>query len=95
MPHDQSQLRAKLTELNRELASLQNIDPQVREHLQQTLEEIEAGWDELHSGAASLAPHEGGVVHRLTETMRHFEGEHPTFAGLLGSVIDTLGRMGI
>jgi hypothetical protein len=35
------------------------------------------------------------VIERLTEAAKHFDDEHPTLAGMIGSVIDTLGRMGI
>jgi hypothetical protein len=31
----------------------------------------------------------------LAEAARHFEESHPTLSGTLGSVIDTLGQMGI
>ena len=93
--HDLSQLRAKLNQLHAELAGLQNVDPPAREHLEQTLSEIEAALEQMAAQPGSVPEAEEGLISRLTVATRNFEEEHPTFAGLLGSVIDTLGRMGI
>jgi hypothetical protein len=97
MPLDRDQLRAKLDQLHQELASLQNVDPQAREHLEQTLAEIESGWDAVaaREAPAPVEPEHPGPIQRLTEAARHFEDDHPEFAALVGSFIHALGRMGI
>jgi hypothetical protein len=100
MPLDRDQLRAKLDQLHQELASLQNVDPQAREHLEQTLAEIETGWDAMTArqeaqSAEQPASEQPGAIQRLTEGARHFEDDHPEFAALVGSFIHALGRMGI
>ena len=87
MSHDQDRLKRKLAELQQELAGLTNVDPEVRQRLEQTLEE-------LQDVTAEVDTHPG-LTQRLTESARHFEETHPNLAGMIGSVIDALGRMGI
>ena len=47
------------------------------------------------AGAEPAGEHEESIVQRLAAAERHFEQTHPTLAGVLGSVIDALARMGI
>jgi hypothetical protein len=98
MPSDRARLETALRQLQEELHALAEIDPQVRERLERTIEEIHA---ELE-GAAVESPVEehstpvnASLADRLTETARNFEDTHPNLAGMVGSVIDALARMGI
>jgi hypothetical protein len=58
----------------------------------------------LDQGAPPTAPAGGAkpgteqeetIVDRLSAAQRHFEQTHPTIAGIVGSVINALSRMGI
>lgn len=101
MPEDRARLLAALEQLHDQLAAAEPLDEQVRQRLQQVLDDIQQA---LEAGAAatpeqpSAAPaaqDRGSLVDRLSETARHFEETHPTLSGAVGSVIDALSRMGI
>ena len=92
MTPERQRLKTSLVELQRRLAELQDVDPTVRQQLHDTIAEIEALLDEPKPPSD---PGEGSLAERLSEAVSHFEESHPTFAGLLGSIIDALGRMGI
>jgi hypothetical protein len=78
--------------LHEELSSLDTADEQVRDELRRTVEEIQAA---LAAPPPPSERKEASFVDRLTHAARHFEETHPNLAGMIGSVIDTLGRMGI
>lgn len=91
MAQDRERLKASLTELETQLASLENVDPAVQQRLRRTIADIEAMLDE----PASAEPQEATFAERLSEGVNHFEATHPNLSGMIGSVIDALGRMGI
>ena len=91
-------LRGKLAELERKLASANSIDPSDRELLQQVMADIQQVL--AAQGAKLPAVREPrhspeSLIERLGEATRNFEETHPTLSGAVGSVIDALSRMGI
>jgi uncharacterized coiled-coil DUF342 family protein len=103
MPHDRARLETALRELQAELETLSGLDPQVRARLEHTIEEIHAELEEADEAEeteeaeqiTSRSASESSFAERLSETARHFEESHPNLAGMVGSVIDALARMGI
>ena len=91
-------LRATIQHLHELLDGVDDVDPQARELLAGALGDIRDKLGVDSSGGTAeqddSEQHES-VVERLTEAAKHFDEEHPTLAGMIGSVIDTLGRMGI
>jgi hypothetical protein len=82
-------LKATIDHLRELLDGVDNVDPEARQLLAGALGDIH---DKLGTDAAGQ---QESVIERLTESAKHFDDEHPTLAGMIGSVIDTLGRMGI
>jgi hypothetical protein len=93
MSSDRDRLQRKLAELQVELDEQTNVEPQFRQRLEQTLEELQDVVAQSAPGAD--AEQHPGLAQRLTESARHFEETHPNLSGMIGSVIDALGRMGI
>lgn len=91
MTTDRERLQKALEELEAELQQLENVAPEFRQRLEHTLDELRQSLDE----GEETSSEEKGFVHRLTESARHFEETHPNLSGMIGSIIDTLGRMGI
>lgn len=89
MARDRERLNAALEELQAELEEAKNIDPALQERLQRTIDEIHQALEEPET----VEQH--SFADRLSEGVNHFEETHPNLAGMLGSVIDALGRMGI
>lgn len=101
MSHDRARLETALNQLQIELHALEGVDPQVRQRLERTIEDIQRELREPVADAALTEPtaetekHPGSFADRLTDAARHFEETHPNLAGMVGSVIDALARMGI
>lgn len=101
MSDDVAKLRATMAELNEQLAALGSVNPEVRARLETALADIHRLLDQgaaERSGTVGGEPsgeHDESIVQRLAAAERHFERTHPTLAGVLGSVIDALARMGI
>jgi len=91
MSADRERLIATLNELREQLGGVDELDPDVRQRLEQTLHDVE-GLLEKNPPRKVAQP---SIAERLSDAARHFEESHPTLSGTLGSVIDTLGRMGI
>jgi hypothetical protein len=98
---DQSDnLRDTLARLHEQLRAAPNISPETRAALQGAVTDIHAL---LGEGTAPLTPAASGtararqesIVARLGSAEREFEATHPTLAGIVGSIIDAVGRMGI
>ena len=92
MNQDRDRLERALVELDAELAELGSVDPQLRQRLERTLADLRTALDETSRPATQTQP---GMVQRLSESARNFEETHPNLSGMIGSVIDALGRMGI
>jgi chromosome segregation ATPase len=84
-------LRATVTELESELHSLQTVDEDTRQVLQQAMQEIRTALHEEE--AAERQRH--SLTERLQDAAHEFEGSHPALTGLLTRLIDGLGQMGI
>ena len=86
-------------------------EPELREHLKQLHEELEAAesvdpesralmadlLDDIHAllGDADAGSSRQSLVDRLGEATRSFETTHPTLATTVGRVMDTLANLGI
>jgi hypothetical protein len=90
MSADRDQLQRRLIQLQTELDEQTNVDPEFRQRLEGTLAELR---ELLAEPAPPRQQH--SLVQTLTESARHFEETHPNLAGMIGSVIDALARMGI
>jgi uncharacterized protein involved in exopolysaccharide biosynthesis len=89
---DVAKLRATLAELHAELESIRATDPEIQELLGGTLSDIQAV---LQRQPPRAERGRASIVGRLADLARQYEDTHPTLSGLLGSIIDTLSRMGI
>jgi cob(I)alamin adenosyltransferase len=95
---DPDLLKTTLDRLHRELAQIQEVDPELREQLAAALAEIQtalhdkAGSKEMPAGSTMKAE---SLVKRLREAARRFEANHPELADNIGGLIDTLGQSGI
>ncbi|MBX9788272.1 MAG: DUF4404 family protein [Pirellulales bacterium] len=98
MPTDSDKLRHAVAALHDALAGAGTVDPETRRLLGETLAEIHQTLDrraQEPTAAGARAKDSSSVVGRLSTAAEEFEGTHPTLAGLVGSVIDALSRMGI
>ncbi|HRX78095.1 MAG TPA: DUF4404 family protein [Pirellulaceae bacterium] len=90
MPERIEKLRATVTELEAELASLAELDEPTRALLEEAVSELQA----------TLAKQPAEIEHqslteRLSESAEAFESSHPTLYGLVKRTIDALAQMGI
>jgi hypothetical protein len=101
MADESNNLRETLARLHDQLRGAPNVNPETRTALQDLLAEIrgllETGstHDASAAGGTSRAKQHESIVTRLGTAEREFEATHPTLAGIVGSIIDALGRMGI
>jgi signal transduction histidine kinase len=77
--------------LHAELESIEQVDENVQQLLQTAVDDIHQA---LQHGTESTEE-SSHIASRLTEAAQHFEESHPTLSGIIGSLIDTLSRMGI
>ena len=87
---DDAELRATLERLHGLLESSGELDPKLRERLNETLKDI--------SGALERAGEEGhdsSLAERLGEFTEHFEEEHPSLAEVAGRLATMLANLGI
>src|SRR5262245_37530992 len=100
MPEDPQELRATLAKLHEQLRAAPDISGETRELLAGVVTDIHAllaNPEPAHGAAAAAAParDQESIVARLSTAEQQFEATHPTLAGIVGSIIDALGRMGI
>jgi hypothetical protein len=99
MATSREKLQATLTDLQAELADLDEVDAQVRGRLQTTLAEIRAALARPDGGEGrpiageENAPH--SLAERLNDATRELESTHPELSTTLGGVIHALAQMGI
>jgi chromosome segregation ATPase len=91
MSGDREKLQAALRQLHEQLEALEHPDQELQAELRSALTEIQQALE----GNRTAAEGEPPLTTRLSEAARQFEESHPMLFGNLGSVIDTLGRMGI
>lgn len=90
MPDRLEKLRATLSELEKELASVDSLDDQAREQLADAAAEISAT---LRRGSRSerTSSAEDSLKDRLVD----FEASHPEVATLVSRLLDGLAQLGI
>lgn len=91
MTDETDKLRTTLEQLHGELGDVESADPEVRELLRSALGEIQLTLE----GNPPAESDDASVSDRLSEAAKHYEETHPNLSGMLGGVIDALGRMGI
>ena len=86
MPREK--LQKLLTDLRQELIVSEQLDEEARAQLRRTAGDIESA---LESGNNTDMPDAG----ELQSVVVGFEAEHPRLARILGSIADTLAKLGI
>lgn len=92
MTDNLTRLRTTLDQLHQELDKVESTDPEIQALLSGAVADIQEKIN-LQEGRAS--DDDGSIADRLTAVARHYEESHPTLSGIVGSIIDTLSRMGI
>ena len=96
MPTDQQQLQATLADLHRQLSDTRNLDTEVRQQLSTVLRDIQAILEQSDDAKPAVSTEaNASLTGRLGDAAAHFEETHPTLAGTINSIVDTLARMGI
>lgn len=90
MPQRLDNLRAKVAELQTELARVDSLDPAARAELEATIAEIQAALDQDDAPAEHHT-----LAEQLTSATEQFEKDYPTLTRILGSVADALSQLGI
>jgi hypothetical protein len=80
-------LRGLLAQLHERLASARSLDPESREMLATVALDIEGALKDDDAAAVDVEPVEALAV--------RFEADHPSLAGVLRQIMDTLGKAGI
>jgi hypothetical protein len=80
-------LRALLAQLHERLASAGSLDPESRRMLSTVARDIEQALTKDDAEAVDAEPVEALAV--------RFEADHPSLAGVLRQIMDTLGKAGI
>ncbi len=88
-------LKATLAQLHVELERIEGAGPKERELLRSALADIHTALESPSGGPPPTAAERASTRERLTTAAQHFEETHPTLSGLVGSLIDALGRMGV
>lgn len=90
MPQQIAKLRATIAELERELASLSELDDETRALLTEAASELQE--------ALGRQPHkirQPLLTERLQSAAEEFETSHPTLFGIVTRMIDSLAQLGI
>jgi hypothetical protein len=80
-------LRVLLAELHERLKQARSLDPESRNLLATVSQDIESALANDDAGAVAAEPVEALAV--------RFEADHPSLAGVLRQIMDTLGKAGI
>lgn len=80
-------LRALLAELHTRLKQTRSLDPEARRLLATVSRDIESALAKDDASAVATEPVEALAV--------RFEADHPSLAGVLRQIMDTLGKAGI
>ncbi|MBI2823833.1 MAG: DUF4404 family protein [Planctomycetia bacterium] len=98
MADDPQELRGTLARLHEQLRAAPDISGETREMLAGVVNDIHALLAKAGPAGGIAGPGQPpgeSIVARLSTAERQFEATHPTLAGIVGSIIDALGRMGI
>lgn len=79
------QLKQQLQQLHATLAEHPQLDSESQALLQRIAADIDALQPDQHADLSA----------QVQEQAVRFEQEHPTLAGVLRQIVDTLGRMGV
>ena len=91
MPERIEKLRGIVKELEAELESLDPLDAESRQVLEEALEELRSALGQKDT--ASLESE--SLLQRLRDAEEHFQVSHPTISGLVLRMINGLGQLGI
>jgi hypothetical protein len=91
MPERLEKLRAAVEELERELHSLDEVDPPTRRLLEEARAEIQLAL----AGQPPPSIATGVLSGRLEHAAQRFEATHPTLAGVLERLVNGLAQLGI
>ena len=80
-------LEVLLAELHKRLKQARSLDPEARKLLATVAEDIEQALENEDTSSVAFEPVEALAV--------RFEAEHPSLAGVLRQIMDTLGKAGI
>jgi hypothetical protein len=80
-------LRALLAQLHERLGHTRSLDPESRELLATVARDIEQALKDDNTSGVAPEPVEALAV--------RFEADHPSLAGVLRQIMDTLGKAGI
>ena len=80
-------LRALLAELHERLGAARSLDPESRGMLTTVARDIEHALNKDDGSAVAAEP--------VEELAVRFEADHPSLAGVLRQIMDTLGKAGI
>ena len=80
-------LRALLAQVHERLAAARSLDPESRKALATVARDIEQALGKDDADAVDAEPVEALAV--------RFEADHPSLAGVLRQIMDTLGKAGI
>jgi hypothetical protein len=83
-------LRGLLHELHRELENTKTLDAEGADLLRGLHSDIETLVD-----AGPTDPDAGGLVERLRDSVRRFEGSHPGLTAVIQRITDTLAAAGL
>lgn len=83
-------LHQLLTQVHEQLKRQDSIDAKSQALLQQVLTDVKVA-----SGSDSVGDISQDLSDRIEQQAVEFEQEHPTLAGILRQIMDTLGRIGV
>lgn len=88
------ELRRTIDQLHAQLRAVDSVDEADREKLQSALAEIQSA---IAAGGSPKSDddEDQSLLDRLQESTDRLEASHPDLAGMIGGVIDAIGRMGI
>lgn len=87
----EQKIKATLAELHEELASVDNLDPSLRELLKQ----VDGDIRELLNDEAPARQQTGAIMQRLEALGARFAAEHPASERFFQELVATLGRIGV
>ena len=91
MPRRLEKLRETLDELDRELASVDTVDPRTRALLEEARAEIQTALDQQDTDQLRSQ----SLIDRLKDAEQEFEASHPNLSGIVMRMINTLAQLGI
>ena len=91
MPERIEKLKGIVKELETELDSLESVDAQSRNLLEEALEDLRAALSKTDPESLECE----SLVERLQTAEQEFQVSHPTISGLVLRMINALGQLGI